>query len=103
MATHTPLRPLDRLHWLLMRRRLGDKPPVAASPESHNDLSKLPAATLLQVARVTAYLSRMVARARCGGVAGLVHRGDGALPAQGDGAAVPAAGRRDLRAGAGGR
>ena len=54
------MRPLDRLHWLLMRRRLGDKPPQASSPEAHNDLSKLPAATLLQVARVTAYLSRMV-------------------------------------------
>ena len=30
------------------------------TPESQNDLSQLPAATLLQVARVTAYLSRMV-------------------------------------------
>ena len=60
MATHTPLRPIDRLHWLMMRRKLGDRPPAAASPEAHNDLSKLPAATLLEVARVTAYLSRMV-------------------------------------------
>jgi hypothetical protein len=60
MAAHTPLRPLDRLHWLLMRRRLGDRPPVAAAPESHNDLSKLPDATLVQIGRVTAYLSRMV-------------------------------------------
>ena len=60
MATHTPMRPLDRLHWLLMRRRLGDKAPAAASPVSQNDVSQLPPATLLQVARVTAYLSRMV-------------------------------------------
>ena len=60
MAAHAPLRPIDRLHWLLMRRKLGDKPPAAASPESQNDLAQLPAATLMQVARVTAYLSRMV-------------------------------------------
>jgi hypothetical protein len=60
MAVHAPLRPLDRLHWLLMRRRLGDKPPAAALPESHNDVSQLTPATLLHVARVTAYLSRMV-------------------------------------------
>src|SRR5437763_8825652 len=56
MATHAPLRPIDRLHWLVMRRKLGDRPPAAASPESNNDLAKLPAASLLQVARVTAYL-----------------------------------------------
>ena len=60
MAARSPLPPLDRLHWLMMRRRLGDQPPAAASPESHNDLAQLPAASLLQVARVTAYLSRMV-------------------------------------------
>jgi len=60
MATHSPLRAIDRLHWLSMRRHLGDKPPAAAQPESHNDLSQLPPATLLQVARVTAYLSRLV-------------------------------------------
>lgn len=60
MATHTPLRPIDRLHWLMMRRRLGDRAPAAAMPESHNDLSQLPPVTLLQIAKVTAYLSRMV-------------------------------------------
>lgn len=60
MAAHVPLRPLDRLHWLLMRRRLGDKPPTAAGPDQANELSQLPAPILLQVARVTAYLSRMV-------------------------------------------
>jgi hypothetical protein len=60
MAVHAPLRPIDRLHWLLMRRRLGDRPPVAAGPEPHNDVSQLTAPMLLHVARVTAYLSRMV-------------------------------------------
>jgi hypothetical protein len=60
MATHSPLRPIDRLHWLAMRRGLGDRPPAAAAPGSHNDLAQLPAGTLLQVARVSAYLSRMV-------------------------------------------
>ena len=60
MAAHTPLRPIDRLHWLLMRRRLGDRPPASAMPGSQNDLARLAPHTLVQIARVSAYLSRMV-------------------------------------------
>jgi hypothetical protein len=60
MATHSPQRPIDRLHWLVLRRRLGDRPLAPAAPPPHSDPSELPAVTLLQVSRVTAYLSRMV-------------------------------------------
>lgn len=60
VAAFSPLRPIDRLHWLLMRRRLGEKPPVAALPEEHNDLAGLPGMTIMRIASVAAYLSRMV-------------------------------------------
>lgn len=60
MAAHAPRRPLDRLHWLLMRRRLGDAPPGPAWPASMQEFADLPEPTLLHIARVTAYLSRMV-------------------------------------------
>lgn len=60
VAAFSPLRPIDRLHWLLMRRRLGEKPPVAALPEGHNDLAGLPGMTIMRIASVAAYLARMV-------------------------------------------
>lgn len=60
VAAIRPLRPLDRLHWLYMRRRLGDRAPTAARPVAENDLAELPGVTLLQIARVAAYLSRLV-------------------------------------------
>lgn len=59
VAAISPLRPLDRLHWLLMRRRLGEAPlPVVSTPCS--DLRSLPAATLAHLGSVAAYLARMV-------------------------------------------
>jgi hypothetical protein len=60
MAAFSPLRPIDRLHWLAMRRRLGERPPVAALPEAHNDLHKLPGMMVMRIAGVVAYLARMV-------------------------------------------
>jgi hypothetical protein len=60
VAAFSPLRPIDRLHWLFMRRKLGERPPVAALPEVHNDLRSLPRHTAERVACVAAYLSRMV-------------------------------------------
>jgi hypothetical protein len=60
MAAHAPHRPLDRLHWLWMRRRLGDTPPAPAAPGVHDEPGALPAGTLAQIAGVTAYLARMV-------------------------------------------
>ena len=60
MAANAPLRPVDRLHWLLMRLKLGDRPPAMASPDAHNDLLQLPAHSLRQLAVLTAHLSSMV-------------------------------------------
>jgi hypothetical protein len=59
MAAHRPLRPLDRLHWLVMRRRFGDLPP-ASMPQKEKDPSHLPPDSVQHVARVTAYLARLV-------------------------------------------
>jgi len=55
-----PMRPLDRLHWLLVRRRLGEHLPMAALPDAHNRLDQLPALMIVRLASVAAYLSRMV-------------------------------------------
>ena len=60
VAAISPLRPIDRLHWLFMRRKLGERPPVAALPEEHNELRGLPRHTLDRIASVAAYLSRLV-------------------------------------------
>jgi hypothetical protein len=60
VAVFSPLRPIDRLHWLFMRRKLGERAPVAALPEQHNSLRGLPRPTLERIAVVAAYLSRMV-------------------------------------------
>ena len=60
MVAQAPARPVDRLVWLLMRRKLGDRPPVAAMPAPQNDMSDLPAEMRQQIAAVTAHLSRLV-------------------------------------------
>ena len=59
MSSHRPLRPLDRLYWLAMRRRFGDLAP-ASMPQKEKDPAQLPADAVPHVAGVTAYLSRMV-------------------------------------------
>lgn len=60
MAATRPLRPLDRLHWLLMRRKLGDRAPLSAPPAPQNDVAELSSYMVERVAGVTAYLARMV-------------------------------------------
>ncbi|HJV59791.1 MAG TPA: hypothetical protein VJ743_02540 [Albitalea sp.] len=60
VAAITPLRPLDRLHWLLMRRKLGEKAPVAQLPDAHNRLDTLPPMMIVRIAGVAAYVARMV-------------------------------------------
>lgn len=60
MAVHSPLRPLDRLHWLLMRRKLGDRQPFPLPPQARNALAELSRHMSGCVASVTAYLARMV-------------------------------------------
>lgn len=60
VAVHSPLRPIDRLHWLLMRRKLGDRPPMPLPPKAGNDLAELSRYMVGRIASVTAYLARMV-------------------------------------------
>ena len=60
MAARGVVRPLDRLHWLLMRQRLGEATAAAVHAAAHADLSRLPQSDVLAVARYSAFLSRMV-------------------------------------------
>ena len=60
MAAHGVVRPLDRLHWLLMRQRLGEASPATVHAAAQADLSRLPQSDVLAVARYSAFLSRMV-------------------------------------------
>lgn len=60
VAVHSPLRPLDRLHWLLMRRKLAEPLPAPLPPQSDNDLAELSKYMIERIASVTAYLARIV-------------------------------------------
>ena len=60
MAARGVVRPLDRLHWLLMRQRLGEASAATVHAAAQADLSRLPPGDVLAVARYTAFLSRMV-------------------------------------------
>jgi hypothetical protein len=60
MAARGSVRPIDRLHWLLMRQRLGEASAASVHMAAQADLSLLPQADVLAVARYTAFLSRMV-------------------------------------------
>ncbi|MEO5845837.1 MAG: hypothetical protein ABIQ33_13455 [Caldimonas sp.] len=53
-------RPLDRLHWLAMRRGLGEVAPLAARPDAHLEDAAWLESDVLCVAACTAFLSRMV-------------------------------------------
>ena len=60
MAARGVVRPLDRLHWLLMRQRLGEATAATVHAAAHAELSRLPQSDVLAVARYSAFLSRMV-------------------------------------------
>jgi Zn-dependent protease with chaperone function len=60
MAADGQVRPIDRLHWLAMRRRLAPPPSMQPAIDAQNDLALLPEALRDQVARLTAFLSRVV-------------------------------------------
>ncbi len=60
MAARGAVRPLDRLHWLLMRQRLGEASAATVHAAAQADLSRLPPSDVLAVARYSAFLSRMV-------------------------------------------
>jgi Zn-dependent protease with chaperone function len=60
MAADGQVRPIDRLHWLALRHRLGEARPPSPNASASNDLADLSESALMQVARLTAFLSRLV-------------------------------------------
>jgi len=60
MAADGQVRPIDRLHLLLMRQRLGEAQAVKPSTDAHNDLAQLSLHTLRQIAALTAFLARLL-------------------------------------------
>jgi hypothetical protein len=53
-------RPIDRLHWLAMRRGLGETAPLAARPEANVEVAEWLESDVLTIATYSAFLSRMV-------------------------------------------
>lgn len=60
MGARGVARPIDRLHWLWMRRALGEAAPLAARPEASGDVAQWLESDVLAIAAYTAFLSRMV-------------------------------------------
>jgi hypothetical protein len=60
MGARGTARPMDRLHWLAMRRGLGEVAPLAARPETNVEVAEWLESDVLSVAAYTAFLSRMV-------------------------------------------
>jgi len=60
MSARGSLRPIDRLHWLAMRQRLGEATPASTRQAASTGLSQMPEIELHAVAVYTAFLSRMV-------------------------------------------
>jgi hypothetical protein len=61
MGARGVVRPIDRLHWLAMRRGLGEVAPLAARPEANVEVAEWLETDVLALAVYTAFLSRMVA------------------------------------------
>jgi len=53
-------RPIDRLHWLALRRWLGEVPPLAARAEAGVEVVEWLESDVLALAAYTAFLSRMI-------------------------------------------
>ncbi|MBC7991749.1 MAG: M48 family metalloprotease [Rhizobacter sp.] len=60
MAADGQVRPIDRLHLLLLRQRLGEPQAMKPSTDAHNDMTLLSLHTLRQIARLTAFLARLL-------------------------------------------
>ncbi|HTJ04749.1 MAG TPA: hypothetical protein VL624_05345 [Caldimonas sp.] len=60
MESRGVARPIDRLHWLMLRRGLGEALPLATRPEAHPDDVEWLESDIQSVAAYTAFLSRMV-------------------------------------------
>ncbi len=58
MGARGVLRPIDRLHWLAMRQRLGSSATTRAAATS--EMSRLPQADVSAIATFSAFLSRLV-------------------------------------------
>ena len=60
MSARGVQRPIDRLHWLAMRQRLGENSPAAHRSAATNELSQLPQLDVEAIAAYSAFLARMV-------------------------------------------
>lgn len=60
MQARGSVRPIDRLHWLAMRQRLGGNAAVKVKSAADVEMSQLAGETLQAIASYTAFLSRMV-------------------------------------------
>lgn len=60
MSADGQIRPIDRLHWLLMRQRLGEAAPVPPAAGAYPDIAEASLHTRREIARLTAFLARLV-------------------------------------------
>ena len=60
MSARNRIRPIDRLHWLVMRQHLGEAPHFGTRTGADADISQLQESAVIAIARYTAFLARMV-------------------------------------------
>lgn len=60
MGARGVARPIDRLHWLAMRRGLGEVAPLAARADAHVEIAEWLESDVRSVAAYSAFLARMV-------------------------------------------
>ena len=60
MSARGRIRPIDRLHWLAMRQRLGEPARFGARAGADGDISQLQESAVLSIAAYSAFLARMV-------------------------------------------
>ena len=60
MGARGVMRPIDRLHWLAMRARMGEGTPATTRAAATSDLSQLPQSEVSVIAAYSAFLARMV-------------------------------------------
>lgn len=60
MSARGIVRPIDRLHWLEMRQRLGENTAADTHAAATTDLSQLPESDVAAIARYSAFLARLV-------------------------------------------
>ena len=70
MSARNQIRPVDRLHWLVMRQQLGEAPQYGPRSGADADISQLHESAVLAIAAYTAFLSRMVPGERGSGDGG---------------------------------